>query len=515
MKKTIILLLIPLLILAGCAGEGPAPEETTATEASTTWLSPPDKQPSSLFGVAFCPSGSVYNPITDSSSVNRGYAALVFDGLFRLDGSFAPQSMLCESIDIAGKTVTLTLRQGVLFHDGTPFTAADAAYSLTLARDSERSPYAGRLSCVSGIKQEGDYTLVLTLTREKGAIACLLDVPMIKKGSGSTSDAVGCGRYEPVISDDVSYLTVNTSYYLGAGGGDMDYMMISRVDDADSLVYAFAAGTVDIVLDERVSSRDEGFLADCDRYEVDTGDLHFVMFNAKKLNAGLRLALSRAIDRAAVFDSGVAAQSALFPAATGLSDEAETAAICGFDADAAAELMRAQGYSMTGGSWRDASGEPLTLTLLVCAGVPARAAAAERIAAMLTAFGAETRVETLSSSECQKRLKNGSFDLALCETRVSADFDFTFLLGSGGSANYGGFADAELDGMLTAFAAAKYGSAYLLSEKLSRAAAELSPIAVIGYETAGVLITRGYRITGVSATASDIFYSISEWKEGK
>ena len=67
----------------------------------------------------------------------------VYEPLFQLNGKFQPEPVLCESYawDETGRICTLTLRQGVSFHDGSPLTARDAAATLQRAAASDRYGY--------------------------------------------------------------------------------------------------------------------------------------------------------------------------------------------------------------------------------------------------------------------------------------------------------------------------------------------------------------------------------------
>ena len=57
---------------------------------------------------------------------------LVFDRLLNADTSLAPtDGLLAESYEVSedGKTITFTIREGVVWHDGTPFTAEDVKWT--------------------------------------------------------------------------------------------------------------------------------------------------------------------------------------------------------------------------------------------------------------------------------------------------------------------------------------------------------------------------------------------------
>ena len=73
------------------------------------------------------------DPIAISSNVIRNHAFMVWDTLYGLDASFAPKPQMAaghvEEED--GRRVTITLREGLKFHDGERVLARDAAASVT------------------------------------------------------------------------------------------------------------------------------------------------------------------------------------------------------------------------------------------------------------------------------------------------------------------------------------------------------------------------------------------------
>ena len=64
----------------------------------------------------------------------------MYEGLFALkDKSLSPQPVLCETWETSdGIHYTITLKEGVTFHNGSALTAQDAAYSINEARSSSK-----------------------------------------------------------------------------------------------------------------------------------------------------------------------------------------------------------------------------------------------------------------------------------------------------------------------------------------------------------------------------------------
>ena len=79
------------------------------------------------------------NPLLATSQADRDVAAMVFSGLTRLDDYGQPSPDLAEEWTISddGRTYTFTLRTDATWHDGTPFTAGDVAFTMSLLRDPE------------------------------------------------------------------------------------------------------------------------------------------------------------------------------------------------------------------------------------------------------------------------------------------------------------------------------------------------------------------------------------------
>jgi ABC-type transport system substrate-binding protein/ABC-type dipeptide/oligopeptide/nickel transport system permease component len=108
-----------------------------------------------------------------AAAISEALYGNVFEGLvqFAADGSVLPQ--LAESWDVSpdGLTYTFHLRAGVRFHDGTPFDAGIAKFSLdrALAADSV-NPQKSRLAAVRAVDVIDAHTLRLELSRRSGGL---------------------------------------------------------------------------------------------------------------------------------------------------------------------------------------------------------------------------------------------------------------------------------------------------------------------------------------------------------
>ena len=92
-------------------------------------------------------------------------AAKVYDGLLEYDLNLQPQPSLAESWDLSddGKTLTFKLRQGVVFHDGKPLTAADVQFSIMQVAKVTHPRGPNTFHSVTSIDTPDDHTVVLNL----------------------------------------------------------------------------------------------------------------------------------------------------------------------------------------------------------------------------------------------------------------------------------------------------------------------------------------------------------------
>ncbi len=83
----------------------------------------------------------------------------LFDTLLRSspDGN-SVEPGLAEDYAVSedGKTVSLTLREGIQFADGSPMSGADVVFSLDRARNPDLSPWAGLLGSIDAVSADGN-----------------------------------------------------------------------------------------------------------------------------------------------------------------------------------------------------------------------------------------------------------------------------------------------------------------------------------------------------------------------
>ena len=72
------------------------------------------------------------DPVWTTATPTRNFALMVYEGLYGRDQQFMPRPLMVEGhvIEDDGKRWTMTLRDGLMWHDGTKVLARDCVASL-------------------------------------------------------------------------------------------------------------------------------------------------------------------------------------------------------------------------------------------------------------------------------------------------------------------------------------------------------------------------------------------------
>lgn len=164
------LVVILLLGLVACGGaENAQPTETgdtnTETALSTTEPTGEKGERAGVLRVAMQPIVNT-DPIAISSDSEVLVANHVYDYLIDIDSLSNPVPRLARDWKISedGLTYTLSLAEGVTWHDGSPFSAEDVVWTFDRLRTTEGTPTFDLYSNIAGIEATGDLEVTFSLT---------------------------------------------------------------------------------------------------------------------------------------------------------------------------------------------------------------------------------------------------------------------------------------------------------------------------------------------------------------
>jgi peptide/nickel transport system substrate-binding protein len=443
------------------------------------------------------------SPLTARTQADRDLVALVFAGLVRNgpNGTLVPDLAARWAVGENGKTWTFVLRDDAYWHDGTPVTAADVAFTIHTLQDPDYSGPRSTSWAGVTVQATGERTVRFTLdipiggflqaaTQPIAPAHLLADVPVSSLPDHNFSQRpVGSGRFalvtrerdlivlrppdapsegpspaaEPEATDSLATIAPTARPELPRPY--LDAIEFHYYEDPDALAADYEAGRLDAVsgvdpaIAAEIAGNPQSHLL---RYPGST--LTAVLFNLRPGHPAfntstVRLALLRAIDREAlideVFGGSAARADGLIPSSSPLFD-AEASTPVPYDPEEAEFRLEKLGWKRIDGQWRlPGEDDPFTIELLSPdeAANPVAFAAAEVVARNWTAFGISTRHTGLPAAEfVGERLTRGEYDAAVGDIAIGLDPDLYPLLAStqtvSGGSNVIGLQDSTLDRLL-------------------------------------------------------------------
>ena len=438
-----------LLAVTGCAQTTPSPSTTpansaisatTASVSSSTGIKP------TTFSLPEVLQQDM-NPLTTTCMVNLSLWPLMYDALVQPDSTFTPHLGLASSIANTGTTVTVHLRTGVKFSDGSALTASDVVSSYNVVKNTPSSFFFANLSNIVSITAPDNRTVVFTMGTANALEENVLNIPIVKsRGNGSAVNVppLGTGAYTYSTNQFNSTLTLNKNWY---GGGKFNFQTISLVNmhSTDAILSSLNIGEVNYLFTDYGNGAQS--TANLATKSVDLNRMVFMGTNsahALLADAHVRNAISLAIDRNSLSSNAFSSQAI----STNLPYNPDWAGGTKLvKSDLTSQTSKAQtelktaGFTTqnTAGVITKANGAtPLQLTLLVCSDDAQMSAAANQIRLSLTKAGIGVAINSQPSAAYQAALQAGNYDLYLGSISLTSGYEsFSIVSFWGGSVLWG------------------------------------------------------------------------------
>ncbi len=358
---------------------------------------------------------------------------LQYDTLYQvdLDGVAKPWLATITDRSADGLSVTLELRDDVLWHDGEPFTAGDVKFSYDYYKEFTHGRWTRDLRPVESVEVTDDHTVVLNLSAPDPALelGVLADVPIIPEHIWADVDNpdehifesgtnVGTGPYKLVEyePDQFYRFDANPDYFAGAPQIN-ELILVRFADDAGSLA-ALRTNAVDMIV-RPIAPEQIAFLGAIEGIEVAQGPLfttqmlNYDMERPPFNNLAVRQAMSLAINRQDLADTiylgaaTVGSAGWIHPASPFFNPEVVTE----YDPARAEALLDEAGIvDSDGDGIRELDGEPLSFEFLAASSDSLRLRIAELVREMLLEIGIDAQVTAVESTTWEEAVWPG-FDV--------------------------------------------------------------------------------------------------------
>lgn len=364
----------------------------------------------------------------------------LFDTLVTRDVENNILPVLAESWETAedGRSITMTLKSGVTFHDGTPLNAEAVKYTFDRFKEiGTRSPIYSGIAEIGGIEAVDDLTVVFhfdkptatfwsTMTMPYAAIISPTSVQQMEDSGGGYP--VGSGPF--MLGDWQTGQSITMHKYPdytwgppnvdNTGEPYLDKLVFKTIPDAATQLAALESGDVDVIFITQPSHKAKlEQNENVEMHETVLNSLIYLGFNYQKApfdDVLVRHALSHAVNKQQIVDLalgglGMTAFAPLPPTIPGFDASLQNFEL-GYDPDEAIRLLQEAGFERTsdGGWQRD--GEPLTATLLTSTRSP-NGDVATVLQSQMQAIGVPLEIQQLDSKAVMDATREGQYDLLL------------------------------------------------------------------------------------------------------
>lgn len=417
--------------------------------------------------------------------ITHDFTMLVYDTLFWSQATLDPEPWLATGAEPSDdmRTWTVTLQEGIEWHDGMPLTAEDVAFTFQYMSDLGGPGRYGHhvTDHPTYVSSEviDDLTVAITFEDPLSTFTMLPagDMPIVPKHiwegvedptQDATSLAIGTGpfRMTEYVPNTSYVLESNEDYFKGAP--TVDRLVMPVVGDAQAAFAGLQTGELDFVTRNLPAPLHDPVNANPDLEIVDGSRMQslYLMFNTRKpaLNDPVvRKAMSLTLDVQQIVDiveGGLGRPGN----DTWTHPDSEFAHPTGgheLDPEAAIANLDAAGYTVGADGVRvSPDGIPLAFDLLVNAAAPPQIRAGELVAEQLEPLGVDITVEPLDApaiGAARRPSPDGpptvDMFIAVFESHAHADPDHLFFFfnspGQGGvGVVFSGYANPDFDALL-------------------------------------------------------------------
>lgn len=471
------------VVLAACSSSDPSDSEssTSATES-------PGAEDPTAGGTLVYASGDA-EPTCLDPHVGGNYpqalvVSLFLETLFTQDPTGATVPYLAESSKVSedGLTHTITVREGITFHDGTPLTAEAVKANIEHLQDPETKSSTGYLAvgAVESVEVTDERTAVLHLSEPDNALeeslsqlwTAIESPAALKRGmEENCTSPVGTGPFKVDSwerQQAINFVAYEDYTAADAPEDDLPYLdgiTWRFIPEAATRYAALQSGEVHVIDNAQpdtikaATESDQFGHLDAPR----PGASNRLEFNSSKPpfdDPLVREAFVRAVDVDSGIDSlffGTAPRSfSLLSSRENLGVSRED--LFGYDPDKAGELLDQAGWEMGPDGVRTKDGERLEITLPVSTNqsVPAEQSLFEQFQSQAGEVGFDMKIELLDLSSWYGALGEHNYNLVSAPytkvgpavLRILFHSDSTQPAPSGYFANHAMVTDDEIDELL-------------------------------------------------------------------
>lgn len=465
------------------------------------------------------------NPLITSNKEILNIDTLIFEPLFSLTKNYEIEPCLAKECAKTGNNIyVIKLKEGIVWQNGTPFTAEDVKYTIETINQGN-SIYKYNTSHIATVEIVDTNTVKLTLDADVPFFSYNLIFPIVSseyyKGEDfftSTKTPIGTGKFTITnISTNNITLAKNTKYReLESNPIKIDTIKINLYSSMGEAYSNFKMGNIDLLDTSNPNFQDYIGTIGFEKTEYAGRQFDFLSLNCEDIilqDKAVRQAISYAIDKSNINSAIFNNQNyvAEYPLDYGNFLYETNNASSGCNPEQAKKVLEDGGWTYTNNRWKkEIEGVTRTLRLKIAVDKDnqTRIAVSELIKEQLESIGIEVRINKISKEQYNEYIGGDEYQILFTGVYTSYNPDITYYFAPGNIEKY---TNEEVSKLLQNAGMINDGEKIKeIYQKVYNIYKEDVPFIGL-YRTKEMVVTSSSLVGSVEANCYTSFYEIKNW----
>ncbi len=395
------------------------------------------------------------NPLINEDVTVDKALKLIFEPLFKIDETGKVVSNIADSYAINNDILTVNLKSGLSWHNGSPITAKDVIFSInTIKAQGDKSLYKDSVANISSVIDNGN-SLTIKLSKAYYYNIRNLSFPIIPSNYYDGKLALDSDvSFKPMGSGSFKFSSYQLAHSLnlekcnGVNGSPyIDNVSVIITDDRQTDLYAFEQSITDVVQSDISEWGKYNVGKNINITEFNTNNFEFLGYNFKNAmlaNIVIRQAISHAVPISEIFESvylkhGVESYLPINPNSWFYAKDSLKPPK--YSIEEASSIIEKSGYKK----------ENLTFSILVNSDNKSRCEAATMIADRLNQIGFNITVNRQPFETYKSMLASDNFDMFIGGVKFSNSGEispFLSTIGITNGINYCNYSNPQMDELI-------------------------------------------------------------------
>lgn len=407
-------IILSLLSLAGCKNQGA--EIGYVESGELVVLEDTSNIKLGIYGL------DTLNPIATKSESVRDIVNIIYDSLFTLDEQQGVIAELAQSYELSedGRSIVVTLKDGVKWHNGTNFTANDVVFTLSKLRASG-GLYNKISEKISSYTAAEKNKVIIELSEPCPDPAYLLTFPIMSEAAPYSEDQnfvpMGTGAYKFSSKSGTEIVLEPNSLWYG-GTPSEKWILVKILKDKDAMSEAFNVNELDAITYSGIDLETAAPKMTSISETMISQNMVFLGFNALGQHfesASVRSAVGGFLDKEKILETdayglGMTSDLPINPTSWVYKRLEKRELPDGYSE----RLLAGDGYVMRDGIYYK-NDIPLSVRILVNQENDRRVAIAHSVAATLSASGFAVTIESVPFEQYTAKIAADDFDMFVGE----------------------------------------------------------------------------------------------------